>query len=404
MSCENRRVFIVIVFISIILHNTSCIQGRSIELSDTELNFTQLAGKYGYHAEEHTVTTEDGYILKIFRMRARQCEGERPPVLVTHGLLISADVFLDAGPDTGLAYLLADACNDLWFGNSRGNTYSRGHITLDPDKDSEYWNFSFDQMGYYDNPATIDYILNVTGFEKLGYIGYSQGSSIGFIMCSERPGYCDKFNVFINLAPSSRHLNSKSPFSRAMSLFFMKAEPLLDRLGIREVLAKPTSASTAKFTNMFCHSAIGEATTRSIFAVLDNYHGKSVSSLTIRTTCARAQAGTSLHNLAHYGQAMTSKDFQKFDYGVENMKIYGSEGPPSYNIAATTVPVVLIYGENDGMADPSDVRWLASQLPNVVESYLVPNPKWNHLDFVYSQYIPDLIFPKIQEYLLKYNM
>ena len=61
-----------------------------------------------------------------------------------------------------LGYILADACFDVWMGNSRGNTFSRGHASLD-NKSDEYWDFSWHEMGLYDIPTVIDYILARTG-------------------------------------------------------------------------------------------------------------------------------------------------------------------------------------------------------------------------------------------------
>ena len=41
------------------------------------------------------------------------------------------------------AFQLSDLGFDVWLGNSRGNIYSREHISLDADKDLDYWNFSY---------------------------------------------------------------------------------------------------------------------------------------------------------------------------------------------------------------------------------------------------------------------
>jgi lysosomal acid lipase/cholesteryl ester hydrolase len=43
--------------------------------------------------------------------------------------------------------------------------------------------------------------------------------------------------------------------------------------------------------------------------------------------------------------------FLHFDYGsAENLKRYGTTYPPEYNLTKVTVPVYLVYGDNDPFA------------------------------------------------------
>ncbi len=65
----------------------------------------------------------------------------------------------------------------------------------------------------------IDYVLQQTGFEKLHYIGHSQGTTSFFVMASERPAYNDKILSMQALAPVAFMSNLRSPFVRAASYF-----------------------------------------------------------------------------------------------------------------------------------------------------------------------------------------
>ena len=57
---------------------------------------------------------------------------------------------------------LADLGYDIWLGNNRGTKYSYGHTKLSTD-DREYWEFTFADMGLYDDVANIDMIKEKTG-------------------------------------------------------------------------------------------------------------------------------------------------------------------------------------------------------------------------------------------------
>lgn len=54
----------------------------------------------------------------------------------------------------------------------------------------------------YDIPATIDYVLNVTNYKKLHYIGHSQGCTSFLVLVSSKPEYNEKLNIAVLLAPA----------------------------------------------------------------------------------------------------------------------------------------------------------------------------------------------------------
>ena len=45
---------------------------------DMHESFEQICSKYGYHVEEHQVKTEDGYLLRLFRITGRQAQPQMP--------------------------------------------------------------------------------------------------------------------------------------------------------------------------------------------------------------------------------------------------------------------------------------------------------------------------------------
>lgn len=81
-------------------------------------------------------------------------------------------------------------------------------------------------MGRYDIPASIDYVLNVTGQEKLAaYFGYSLGCSVFFMSAAQYPRMNDHVDIMIGLGPtvSVAHLNNyfryMAPFVNIYQVF-----------------------------------------------------------------------------------------------------------------------------------------------------------------------------------------
>ena len=55
------------------------------------------------------------------------------------------------------------------------------------EKEPEFWDFSFQEMGMYDVPANINFILEKTGQEKVNFMGHSQGTAQMFAFLSLYP-------------------------------------------------------------------------------------------------------------------------------------------------------------------------------------------------------------------------
>lgn len=60
-----------------------------------------LCEYYGYKSEEHTVTTEDGYILTVFRCY-KNLETIKKVVILHHGTVSSSDDFVMNIPSQAL--------------------------------------------------------------------------------------------------------------------------------------------------------------------------------------------------------------------------------------------------------------------------------------------------------------
>ncbi|KAF3217415.1 hypothetical protein TWF106_007925, partial [Orbilia oligospora] len=158
--------------------------------------------------EEFKVTTEDGFILAlqhIFdpkdRGNGRNGTKRKYPVLLMHGLLQSSGAFC-SNDDNSLAFYLCKSGYDVWLGNNRCY-YKPEHMVL-KSSDPRMWCWNIRQMGIFDLPAFVDYILSRTGFPKLALVAHSQGTTQSFVAMAkdQHPTLGSKISIFCALAPA----------------------------------------------------------------------------------------------------------------------------------------------------------------------------------------------------------
>ncbi|XP_011637992.1 lipase 3-like isoform X1 [Pogonomyrmex barbatus] len=366
------------------------------------LDFIGLVEQYGYPAEEHNVTTEDGYNLKIHRISGSLSDNERKKeiVFMQHGFLASSHCWILQGPDKDLAFLLADQGYDIWIGNMRGNTYCRSHVNMTT-YERKFWQYSFHEVGTRDLPAMFNYIFNYTKQKDLYYIGHSMGTTSLFTLLSMKPEYNTKIKMAICLAPVVVNIKETSTFN------VFNLSPV-----IKEVLEKreiydlfPQSLATVTIARTLCnYNAMTQFICITILFLLFGSDPAQLNTILLPKIFAHFPAGGSLHTFDHYYQNFHAGDFRSYDYGItENYERYKQKIPPSYDVEKITAPIILFYAANDVLATEKNTLELSKRLPNVLLIEKVPYKFFNHIDFLWAIDAKTLLYDHILELIRKFN-
>ncbi|XP_011498523.1 PREDICTED: lipase 3-like [Ceratosolen solmsi marchali] len=373
--------------------------------SHTRFDVVQIIKSYNYSVETHTVQTEDGYILELNRITGRIDKPSpkvKQAVLLQHGLLCSSMDWVLAGPKKGLGFILSDIGYDVWLGNVRGSRYSRkhNHYTVE---EAKYWNFDWHEIGLYDLPTMIDYILIETGHKKLFYIGHSQGSTAFFVMASLLPEYNDKIHAMFSLAPIAFCSRMFSPVFQFLSRIIKPVNLVANFIGLYEF--KPSDAFFTKFVTELCqdNSALQPICMNAIF-LITGFNWDQFDTSLLPAIISNVPAGASVRQFIHYAQIIKSGYFVQYDHGLwGNIQKYGKVGPPTYNLKNVKAPVSLHYSINDWLSHPNDVQSLYSKLPNPIGKFRVVHDNFNHLDYLWAKDVKILLYNKIISIMLRYK-
>ncbi|KAG9509228.1 Triacylglycerol lipase 1 [Fragariocoptes setiger] len=271
----------------------------------------EIIAEHGFICENHTVLTADGYKLSLVRivnpLVAKRTKLKRP-ILFSHGLFESATIWLFNSKDVkprryphhvdkvrygygpeferlvlepksfadrkSGPFLLANYGYDVWLLSFRGTEYSLRHTNLTV-SDPKFWDYSWDDFGLMDTPATLNYIRDLTHANKIGYVGHSQGTFAIFALLADRPHYADLVEPIIAICPVAYLGGLSSPTTRAMFASFGLASyrgqvehgpfpPMADKM--REGSAGACTGATNPFVKTMCKfveelaSGLGQST------------------------------------------------------------------------------------------------------------------------------------------------
>ncbi|XP_030720859.2 lipase member K isoform X1 [Globicephala melas] len=352
---------------------------------EANMNISQIISYWGYPYEKYDIVTKDGYILGIYRIpHGRACPrtAAKPAVYLQHGLIASASNWICNLPNNSLAFLLADVCYDVWMGNSRGNIWSRRHVKLSTTS-PEYWAFSLDEMAKYDLPATINFIIEKTGQERLYYVGHSQGTTTAFIAFSTNPELAKRIKIFFALAPVTTVKYTQTPIKKLTTLSRKVIKMLFgDKMFYPHILFDRFIATKV------CNQKIFHRICSNFLFTWSGFDPKNLNMSRLDVYLSQSPAGTSVQNMLHWAQAINSGQFQAFDWGNpdQNMRHFHQRTPPLYNVSKMEVPTAVWSGGQDPVADLKDVENLLPKITRLIYFKLIPH--YNHVDFYLGQDAP----------------
>ena len=161
----------------------------------------------GFDIIDEQVETKDGYFLRVHHVVCLKQDDELSkigrgfPILIVHGLFQSSGSFITS-EERSIAFWFAQRGYDVYLGNNRG-IFDMGHRYYSRYSPA-FWDHDVEDLALYDIPALIDYVRHQTGYDKIAYIGHSQGNAIAFLALSKwhYPELGNKLSYFCALAPA----------------------------------------------------------------------------------------------------------------------------------------------------------------------------------------------------------
>jgi pimeloyl-ACP methyl ester carboxylesterase len=357
------------------------------QLPDANLNVSARIRYWGYKSvQDYVVTTADGYMLTVQRIQSPRFQPfqpniSRPVAFLQHGLEASSGCWITNLPGQSLAYVLADAGYDVWLGNSRGNSYGVQHVNMSS-KNPKFWDFSWQEMAEFDITATVEYILQTTKQPKLYYIGHSQGTLVAFAKFSSDPYWAQqKIAKYIAIAPVATVGNIESQLKR-IAPYTMEIKAALNLVGDYSL---GDITWILKYITPLCSNDTGllGACENLYFMFMGTEQKAHLNMTRFPMMIEHSPEGTSIKNIAHFGQMVNSGRFEKYDYGaIMNWKHYNQATPPKYDLTQLTVPTVLYYSTEDKLADEKDI--ITNMIPYLKSVIVEKYTTYSHCDFIWS--------------------
>ena len=341
--------------------------------------------------------TTDGYLLGLHRLGWRNGEEDqrvnngpgslqKKVVYMHHGLMMNSEVWVCiTEKERCLPLMLVEMGYDVWFGNNRGNKYSKKSARSAP-TENQFWDFSIDEFAFHDIPDSISYILSTTGQPSLSYVGFSQGTAQAFATLSIHPTLNEKVDVFIALAPAMAPAGLTS--SVVDSLVRTSPDVLFLAFGRRAILGSTTMWQAILYPPIFVRCIDMS------LSFLFGWHARNITPHQKLAAYPHLFSFTSVKSVVHWFQIIRNGTFQMYDDEVQGPLSF-SNGSKYYKVAKfptrnIKTPIVLVYGGSDSLVD---IKVMLKELPKHTIAQEIPH--YEHLDFLWASDVNSQVFPHV---------
>lgn len=329
----------------------------------------------------HSVTTEDGKELRLTRYRG----GSRGPVILSHGLGVSSEIFTTDTIATNLVeYLFANG-HDLWLLDYRASI----------DLPTSHEQHSADDVARFDYPAAVEKVLEATGADSVQMVVHCYGSTAWTISMLKghlryvRSAVCSQVSTHMK-TPSLTRLKTG-----------LHLPSFLDKLGIESLTAyvdresgwldKTFDTALRLYPIEEEERCASEVCRRITFLYGHLYEHDKLSETTHEN----------LHEM--FGVASV-KHFEHLAVMVRNGHVTDFEGKEDYlaHVERMAIPITFLSGEENQCFLPESTEITYNLLreenePELYERHVIPG--YGHIDCIFGENAAEDVFPFIEDHL-----
>lgn len=393
---------------------------KSFNFKHNDPNIEDLSAELGINVEHHLVRTEDDYLLGLQRLRLKNINASiqtKGTILIIHGSFQDSESFLCSGTSS-LGSLLCHEGYDVWLGNNRGTKYSFFHETFNSDT-STFWDFCVDDMGIFDFPSMLKYVLKASNQSKIKIIGYSQGASQIFLGLAIYPELCNSVKCFVSLAAALSSKTAGHSFIHSFVKYnyvfcaFLLRFIFGDKSMVQVTLLLKNTMSRKLFCTMCSigfYFVMGWKFKNISMSRRINLFQYIFSEISVKCVLHWIQFDntTQLSHFNHhlfpssiYQNTLLIMDGLLFKtFGIHfflhpHQKIYSNR---IVDLSTITTPVLNVVGSLDGLVNPTAV---VEKVNCSVQNEIIRG--YEHLDIIWSDDFKQSIFPKISTFLNQYH-